>query len=76
MITWGIILDSSSDGMVKLSIVKNIDKLFADFPKEIRKACATPASDHLFKVSDMEETERLGKYLLEEEAQNFHHSVA
>mgnify|MGYP006175213091 FL=1 len=34
-----------------------------------------PASDHLFVIRDPDKTERLGKYLPEEMAQQFHHTV-
>eukprot|EP00804_Cyclotella_cryptica_P008702 CCRYP_018543-RA/>CCRYP_018543-RA protein AED:0.42 eAED:0.42 QI:0/0/0/1/1/1/2/0/192 len=41
-------------------MIKKIEKIFEDFPEEV----------------DPEETERLKKYLPEEMAQHFHHSVA
>jgi hypothetical protein len=72
----GIDFDFSSKWVVSLSIIENIEKIFSDFPEEIRRACAIPASDHLFEVQDAKETEKLGKYLTEEMAQHFHHSVA
>ena len=68
--------DFSQEGVVKLSMMNNIMKIFGDFPEEIGKPCATPASDHLFVIRDPDETERLGKYLPEEMAQQFHHTVA
>jgi len=72
----GIDFDFSEKGVVKLSMIKNIEKIFDDFPEEIGQASSTPASEHLFKVRDPEETERTKKYLSEELAQHFHHSVA
>eukprot|EP00804_Cyclotella_cryptica_P015947 CCRYP_019194-RD/>CCRYP_019194-RD protein AED:0.15 eAED:0.15 QI:0/-1/0/1/-1/1/1/0/395 len=72
----GIDFDFSEEHVAKLSMIKKIEKVFEDFPEEIGKACSSPASEHLFEVRDAEETERLGKYLPEEMAQHFHHTVA
>ena len=72
----GIDFDFSEDGIVKLSMIRNLERIFSDFPEEIGKVCATPASDHLFEVRDSQETERLKKYLPEELGQQFHHTVA
>eukprot|EP00804_Cyclotella_cryptica_P008703 CCRYP_018534-RB/>CCRYP_018534-RB protein AED:0.47 eAED:0.47 QI:0/0/0/1/0/0/3/0/153 len=50
--------------------------IFEDFPEEIGKECSSPASEHLFEIRNPEETKKLNKYLLEELAQHFHHTVA
>ena len=57
----GIDFDSLERGVVKLSMIKNIEKIFNDFPEDIGKASSTPASEHLFQVLDPEEMERKGK---------------
>ena len=72
----GIDFDSSQKGVMRLSMMNNIAKIFRDFPEEIGKLCATPASDHIFMIRDPEETKPLGMYLPEEMAQQFHHRVA
>lgn len=46
------------------------------FPEDIGKTASSPASDHLFEVRDAEETEKLGKFLSNAQAKDFHHSVA
>jgi hypothetical protein len=43
-------LDYSEKGVVKLSMIKQLEKVFADFPEDVGKASSTPASDHLFQV--------------------------
>eukprot|EP00804_Cyclotella_cryptica_P006122 CCRYP_010732-RA/>CCRYP_010732-RA protein AED:0.20 eAED:0.22 QI:0/0/0/1/1/1/2/0/901 len=72
----GIDFDFSEDGVARLTMTKHLEKIFEDFLEEIGKECTSPASEHLFKVWDPEETERLRKYLPEELAQHFHHTVA
>eukprot|EP00804_Cyclotella_cryptica_P005141 CCRYP_018676-RA/>CCRYP_018676-RA protein AED:0.47 eAED:0.17 QI:0/0/0/0.75/0.33/0.25/4/0/800 len=72
----GIDFDFSEDGVAHLTMTKHLEKIFEDFPEEIGKECTLPASEHLFEVRDPEETERLRKYLPEELAQHFHHTVA
>ena len=69
------LLEVEEEGVVKLSIMNNTIKIFRDYPEEIGKPCAMPTSDHLFVIRDPDETERLGKYLPEEMAQQFHHTV-
>ena len=44
-------------------------KVIKEFPEEITGVCATPASDHLFKVH------KDGRKLSEELADAFHHIV-
>jgi hypothetical protein len=72
----GIDHDYSEAGKVKLSMIKHVQKILDDFPEDLGKPAATPASDHLFTVRDKEETEKLGLFLSREKAQQFHHSVA
>jgi hypothetical protein len=72
----GMDFDYSQPGAVQISMIKHIQKVFDDFPDKIGKSASTPASDHLFQVRDPEEVEKLGKYLPEEQAAHFHHTVA
>jgi hypothetical protein len=72
----GMDLDYSLEGKVRVSMIGYLDKVFKDFPEEIRKTSSSPAADHLFNVRDPEETEKQGKWLSEEHAQHFHHAVA
>ena len=67
----GMDLDYSEKGVVKMSMIKQLEKVFADFPEDIGKPASTPASDHLFKIRDPEETEKEGKYLDDEKISNF-----
>ncbi len=57
-------------------MIKHLKKVFDDFPDEVGKSASTPASDHLFQVHDPEGVEYLGKFLPEEQATHFHHTVA
>eukprot|EP00804_Cyclotella_cryptica_P008705 CCRYP_018534-RA/>CCRYP_018534-RA protein AED:0.44 eAED:0.44 QI:0/-1/0/1/-1/0/1/0/198 len=68
--------DFLEDGVARLSMGKHLNKIFEDFPEEIGKECSSPASEHLFEIRNPEETKKLNKYLLEELAQHFHHTVA
>jgi hypothetical protein len=72
----GMDLDYSEKGVVKLSMIKQREKVFADFPEDVGKASSTPASDHLFQVRDAEETKREGKYLPADKVSQFHHTMA
>jgi hypothetical protein len=72
----GMDMDYSEKGIVKLSMLKHLEKIFSDFPEDIGRASSSPASEHLFQVRDAEETERTRKYLSPKKAEQFHHSVA
>ena len=69
-------MDYSKKGVVQLSMVKHLEKIFEDFPEDIGRAASSPASEHLFQVRNPEETERDSKFLPREKAEQFHHSVA
>ena len=71
----GMDLDYSLDGKVRVSMIRYVDKVLKDLPEQIRKTSSTPAADHLFNLRDPEETEKLGKWLSEEQVQHFHHAV-
>jgi hypothetical protein len=64
------------EGVVKLSMLKHIDKIFNDFPEEIGKASLTPASENLFRIRDPDENTKSKKWLEPERARDFHHTVA
>ena len=72
----GVDHDYGEKGVVKMSMMKHIKKIFEDFPDEIGKDASSPASDHLFQVRDPDECEKEGKYLSDEKKKAFHHSVA
>ena len=72
----GVDHDYGEKGVVKMSMIKHITKIFEDFPDEIGKTASSPASDHLFQVRDADECEREGKYLSAKMKKAFHHSVA
>ena len=72
----GVDHDYGEKGVVKMSMIKHISKIFEDFPDEIGKTASSPASDHLFQVRDADECEREKKYLSAEMKKAFHHSVA
>jgi hypothetical protein len=64
-------LDYSENGMVKLSMIKQQENFFTDFPEDIGRSASSPASDHLFQIRDPEETEKEGKLLNDEKKANF-----
>jgi hypothetical protein len=72
----GVDHDYSEKGVVKLSMLKHIDKIFNDFPEEIGKASLTPASENLFRIRDPDENTESKKWLEPERARDFHHTVA
>jgi hypothetical protein len=72
----GVDHDYSEKGVVKLSMMGHLEKVFEDFPEEIGKPSSSPASEHLFQVRDPEETEKAGKFLSKEMTKQFHHSTA
>ena len=72
----GVDHDYSGNDGVKLSMIGHIKKIFEDFPEEIGKEAATPASDHLFQVRDEEEAKEAGLLLNDDRKKQFHHSVA
>ena len=57
-------------------MIKHLQKVFDEFPDDIGKLASTPASDDLFQARDPKEVKKLGKYLPEEQAAHFHHTVA
>ena len=68
----GMDLDYSGKGVVKISMIKYVDKILKVFPEEIGKVSSSLTSDHLFQVRNDDKQ----KLLPEELARSFHHSVA
>ena len=68
----GMNLDFSEDGVFTVDMIPYIKGIIKDFPEEITRKSPTPHADHLFKVRD----EKDAKYLPEEQAQQFHTTVA
>jgi hypothetical protein len=65
-------LNFSQPGITQISIINYTKKVLEDFLEAITTSCATPAADHLLTVQDKKEA----KFLPEEQAQAFHHTVA
>ncbi len=72
----GMDMDYSIDGVVRLSMVKHLEKIFADFPEDIGRTSSSPASEYLFRVCDPEDAAKMGMFLPPEKAEQFHHSIA
>jgi hypothetical protein len=62
----------SQPGIAQISMINYTKKVLKDFSDAITNSCATPAANHLFTVQD----EKEAKFLPEEQAQAFHHTVA
>ncbi len=65
----GMTFDYSFTKEVRINMWDYLRKLIQEFPEEITGVCATPASDHLFKVQED------GRKLSKELAEIFHHTV-
>jgi hypothetical protein len=72
----GVDHDYSERGVVKLSMMTHLDKIFNDFPEKIEKASLTPASENLFRIRDPDENTKLKKWLEPDRVKDFHHTVA
>ncbi len=68
----GMDLTFALDGVVQVSMITYTSKVILDVPKSITTSCTSPAGDHLFTIHDAVEA----KFLPEEQAQAFHHTVA
>jgi hypothetical protein len=67
-----MIMDYSTKGEVKVTMVDYLKGVLGDFPEEITRTAPTPASEHMFNVRSDEERTMLN----EEQAQAFHHDAA
>ena len=65
-------LDFSTKGVLKIGMIKYLNKIFEEFPEVIKVAAATPAAEHLFNVREDNEDILLS----EEQALAFHRTVA
>ena len=65
----GMTFDCSFSKEVQINMWDYIQKVIREFPEEITRVCATPASNYLFKVCED------GRNLNEEQAEVFHHTV-
>jgi hypothetical protein len=70
----GMELDYSEKGVFGVSMVKYTTQVqvIDEFPEEITKTSSCPHNEHLFKIRDESEA----KFLPEEQAVQFHHTVA
>ena len=66
----GMWLDFSLDGKVQVQMFDYIDNMLGDLPEDMCGMVTSPATDHLFTVSDT------GKKLTREQSEMFHHNVA
>ncbi len=65
----GMTFDYSFTKEVRINMWDYLRKVIKEFPEEVTGVCATPVSDHLFKVQED------GRKLSEELAEVFHHTV-
>jgi hypothetical protein len=68
----GMDLNFALDGVVQVSMITYTSKVILDFPKSITTSCTSLTGNHLFTIPDAAEA----KFLPEEQAQAFHHTVA
>jgi hypothetical protein len=66
----GMTFDYSFTKEVRINMWDYLRNAIKEFPKEITGVCATPASDHLFKVQED------GRKLSKELEEVFHHTVS
>ena len=68
----GMDMDFSKPELLWITMIKYIDDIFEGFPELITKTSRTPHTDNLFKVRGRSEA----TFLSEEQAQQFHRTVA
>ena len=59
----GMHLDYSETGVVKVSIIKYLQKVLENLPEELRGTLYTPALDHILQVRGENEAEFSDEYL-------------
>jgi hypothetical protein len=64
-------LNFALEGIVQVSMITYTSKVILDFPEKMASSCILPVGNHLFTVCTALEA----KFLLEEQAQAFHHTV-
>jgi hypothetical protein len=67
----GMMFDYSFTREVRINMWDYLGRVIKEFPEEITGTCATPASDHLFKLHE----DGSGRKLTEELVDAFHHMV-
>ena len=70
----GMDLDYSNPGVLRVSMIKYLKKVFDDFPELITSKSATPAAEYLFEVREKDDPKK--SCLPEEQARKFHRTVA
>ena len=68
----GMDLDYTKKGVLRVSMIKYLKKVFDNFLEQITSTSSSPAVDHLFKICEGDAV----KVLPKEQAVNFHHTVA
>ena len=68
----GIYLDYSETGVVKVLMIKYLQKVLDKFPEELRGTSVAPVADHMFQVRWEDKTE----FLEEDRDKMLHNSVA
>jgi hypothetical protein len=68
----GMDLDYSEKGVLAILLVEYTDQILDDFPEEITKSSPCPHNKDLFRAHKESEA----RYLPEQQAIQFHHSVA
>ena len=63
---------ASVPGTMIVSMIKHLHKVIEEFPEVLRGTKASPSGDHLFTIREYGER----KFLPEEQARQFHHTVA
>ena len=58
----GLDMNFSSEGVMRLSMIKHLEKIFADFPEDIDRPSFSPTSEHPFRIRDAKEAERGENY--------------
>ena len=68
----GMDLDFSTTNTLKIGMIKYINKIHKDFPKEIKSSSSITTAEHLFYVRK----DNQDRLLPEEQSRSFHHSTA
>ena len=69
----GTDLDYSEKGMVKISMIRYLQKILTSFPDVVKSKAKSPAARHLFQTRGGDPSQTIHP---EEQAQDFHHTIA
>ena len=73
----GVDFDWSEPGKCKVSMIKYMAQIIADFPEKIDKTATTGGGDNLYKIRDPDDPNLPQDFYLPEQlAQAFHHTLA